>query len=187
MTRQTLAALILVVGALLFVLPSWAQEAPADATPPAAASDPPMAVFEPYFGAWTIDATWAGGTPLQARQVFEPILDGQHVRVRTYVTTPEGDEYQRYEGTYSFDAAQNTYVYSSLAFDGTTETGRFVISADGMMLSRPLDPNDPAAGQLRQTTTLPDGDTFVWRVWTTDPSGRQQVLMDDAVWRRAGG
>ncbi len=144
----------------------------------------PMAPLLAYEGQWQIDTTWAGGYPMKGRQTFEPILGGAHLLTRVFITDADGNEYQRYEGTFSWDPKQSTYVYSSLSFDGTATQGTLELNEQGMVFVEDIVGEDGAISQLHQVVGPPEDSGLTWDVWMVGPDGETQMMMENGVWEK---
>ncbi len=174
----------LAVLLLLFGL-AWAP-----ASVPAAQDEPdaedPMAVLHAYTGVWECEAEWAWGGTIKARNEYERVFDGRHMRARTYVSDNGGPEYLRYETLYSHDARAQAYCYTTIAYDGSVETGTLELRDDGFHIeTRYENPDGGGTTGFRQYISLVDGDTYRWRVSMQRPDGEWMVVMDDQWDRRA--
>ena len=87
MKRSSMGLWVAVVVALHIGSPIFgADDAPADGGP--------LAKLAPFVGGeWHLDAKWANGEPLKARETFEWGLGKQFITTRTWVTNKDGTEY----------------------------------------------------------------------------------------------
>ncbi|MFI4860084.1 MAG: DUF1579 family protein [Phycisphaerales bacterium JB063] len=176
----------LLVGACLLVVGLWlpgvlhAQDA--DPAPPAVEADP-MAVLQAYEGAWACSGEWAWGATMTGRNIYEPVFEGRHMRARTYVSDNGGPEYLRYETLFSYDKAQGQYVYTTIAYDGSVETGVMTLRDDGFHIEAEQPDGQGGTVKFRQFVARVAGDAYAWRVQMQNPAGEWVTMMDD-VWER---
>jgi len=134
--------------------------------------------------AWEIEATWADGSPLSARNEFRQKMNGQFMEARTFANDGAG-MYERYLTIYSVVPGTGTLVAHGFTYDGTTST---------QIMSRSVsDDGDPVYGaewtagpaDMKQEIEL-EGDRYRWRVWTRpSDSPIEWMPLMDGVWRRA--
>lgn len=167
---------------LLLVLLAWSPVS-APAQQEGAAEPDPMAVLHAFEGVWVCEADWAWGGTIQARNEYETVFDGRHMRARTYVSDNGGPEYLRYETLYSYVVADEAYVYTTIAYDGSVETGTLELRDDGFHIETTRENPDGSTMGLRQFISRVEGDSYAWRVSMLRPDGEWAVVMDDQ-WER---
>ena len=160
------------------VLPNSISEADDSAAKPP--KDQPLSVLAPYVGyEWHVDAKWASGQPLRARNVYEWGMGKKPVRVRTYVQGPKG-EYQRYETYYCHDAKTGTIRSWGLNAAGARSEG--MVRVEGRRLHFE---GEPTAGEppLFQWIERLDEMRFRWRA-EVEKDGKRVRLIDAVYLRR---
>jgi hypothetical protein len=146
-----------------------------------AAGESKLAPLERYVGEWVVDAKWADGTPLKARNVIVWGLGKKIVQAKTFVQ--DGDkEYQRYEGVMAWHPEKKSLYQVSFAFDGSISEV-LIDSKDKDTLQfgwTPFAEGKPS--MVRQVLRFLDNDRFQWTVSIQD--GEQWKQLIDATWRR---
>jgi hypothetical protein len=140
------------------------------------ASDPAgaLAVVEPYVGEWVIDGKWASGEPLKGREKFEWGLNKKFITCRTWVTSQEGTEYERYQSTYA--VKDGKLVLYNFAYDGDSSVSD--VKVEGKVIDVRRQMNSPQGEMvIRQEVEMTDKNKFRWRVWL-DRDGESQQIMD---------
>ncbi|XAL98065.1 DUF1579 family protein [Phycisphaeraceae bacterium D3-23] len=151
--------------------------------PPAEVAEDPMAVLQAYAGAWACEAEWAWGATMAGRNIYEPVFDGKHMRARTYVADNGGPEYLRYETLFSYNVEDGQYVYTTVAYDGSVETGVMELREDGFHIEAEQPDGQGGTITIRQFISRVDGDAYAWKVMMQNPAGQWVAVMDD-VWER---
>jgi hypothetical protein len=145
--------------------PTTAPSADADAS----------AVIEPIVpylgGEWRIKATWAGGNALEAREVFEWGVGKKFISCKTFVSQPEGGEYQRYETI--FGARDGKLTAWGFVFDGHTDVTEFHVNGKNLSSTKPM----AEGGTLHQSIELVEPNKFHWVV-SVEKDGKNQQVMD---------
>ncbi|MEM9416557.1 MAG: DUF1579 family protein [Planctomycetota bacterium] len=188
--KLTVLLVAVFVAVMGFVSPLVLQaqdEAPAEPAAPAVEVEAdPMAVLQAYAGEWSCEAEWSWGATIVARNVYEPVFDGKHMRARTYVSDNGGPEYLRYETLFSFNAQTQRYVYTTIAYEGSVETGEMELREDGFHIEAEQPDGQGGTLVIRQFISRVEGDRYDWRVMMQNPSGDWVAVMDD-TWERVGG
>lgn len=137
--------------------------AEAPATTPTVDRAAPLASF---VGEWTIDAKWAAGEELHARNVYTWGVGEKHLKAQTFVKLPDGKEYQRYDTVMGWNPRLRCYSIYGFGFDGNVTEHRMDVSEDGKVFKigfAPLHAGEESP--IRQTITLSkDNDSFEWVV-----------------------
>lgn len=144
----------------------------------------PMAVLQAFAGTWECEGQWAWGATINARNEYEALFDGKHMRARTHVSDNGGPEYLRYETLFSYNVHTEEYVYTTVAYDGSVETGTMELREDGFHIETEQPTGDGGSVKLRQFMSRVDGDQYAWRVQMQNPAGEWVTVMDD-VWERS--
>ncbi|HWB20472.1 MAG TPA: hypothetical protein VG711_09250 [Phycisphaerales bacterium] len=134
-------------------------------------------------GEWTVDATWAGGNPLHAREVHALSLDGTVLRSQTFVTKDDGSEYQRYEMVSWWDNATGKTRFMEWVYDGTTEQGEIIASDDHTLMFPPRVDADGKTSPIRQWLTFVGDDEYDWTVKMKQEDGSEKTLIE-GKWMR---
>lgn len=184
---------------LRFHLEKPAAPAPAPATPASpgnsvdtTGSTPELAArFGPAArlvgGEWRIEAAWADGSPLKARQRSEWSLDGHCMRSRLWVTKPDGSEYQRYETLWKPAEPGKTLKSTTFAFNGAVTEATTMLEGDDTLVIPPHGAPGGAAMEVRESLVFENADTMRWTVWaredaTTGEAGWKQMMAGE--WKR---
>ncbi|MEO0484129.1 MAG: hypothetical protein AAF138_10965 [Planctomycetota bacterium] len=147
--------------------------------------DDRFAAMAPLVGyEWTIDAKWADGTEIKARNQYRMGLNGQFVVADTFAADAGGPEYHRYHTIYTIDPRSRELIAHGFTFDGTAAVVEFELteSDDGDTVLQATTENP--GGLLRQSIEI-EGDRYVWNVWM-QPAGMDEwmPMMTDGVWKR---
>jgi hypothetical protein len=161
----------------VIVLIALCAAARAQTTQPSSAVD----AVAPYIGEWHINATWAGGNALDARNVFEWGLNKKFIVVKTFVKQEDGKEYQRYEGIYADH--EGKLMYYNFRFDGEADVRPMECKGHNVSNSWSVSEKDGSATNLRQSVELIDDNHFRWQVATQQKDGPWQTIMD-GTWER---
>lgn len=160
------------------------------AEPPASAPDRPDALvpgpLEPlnhFVGDWTIEATWAFGATLSARNQYRVGIGGSVLEARTIVSDNGGEPYERYHSFFMYDAVEKQHF--SLGFDANGSFTRMEHTLDVVDGKPYMEFESTGADgvQLRQTFEVVDQNATAWKVWTIDPQGNETQIMD-GTWKR---
>src|SRR5947207_2337234 len=150
MRAWKLGMLVVIACAMLSALAVCAEDAKPQAAAPT--SDDPLQAIAPYVGGeWKINATWAGGNPLQARAVYEWGVGKKFVNAKTFVTTEKG-EYQRYETI--FGVKDGKLTAWGFVFDGHVDVTEFSVDGKKLSGSRAMKTADGGMGTLHQSIEL---------------------------------
>ena len=144
-------------------------------------ADNKMAPLERFAGEWVVDAKWASGQPLKARNVITWGLDKKILLAKTFVM--DGDrEYQRYEAVMAWHPEKKSLYEITFAFDGSI--GEVLIEAkDKDTLHVGFTPVDPAKpSKVRQVLRFLDNDRFQWIITVQEGQEWKQIM--DATWKR---
>lgn len=147
--------------ASLFVTIALFADAPA--TAPAVDRAAPLA---PFVGEWTIDAEWAAGDALHARNVYSWGVGNKQLKAQTFIKMPDGKEYQRYDTVMGWHPRLKCYFVYGFGVDGNVTEHRMDVSDDGKVFKigfAPLHAGEESP--IRQTITLSaTNDTYEWVV-----------------------
>ncbi|MFG0306809.1 MAG: hypothetical protein ACF8Q5_11410 [Phycisphaerales bacterium JB040] len=145
----------------------------------------PVAAMSRFLGEWTIDADWADGSTLQARNVFTVGVNGKFLEAVTYANDNSQGEYARYFTVYAHDAETDRLVGHGFDFAGSYSPVAFELSEDGRVLEteNPMGEGD-SAPTLRQRLTFTSDDAYRWQVWMKPAGAPEFVPMMDGVWNR---
>ncbi len=147
--------------------------APPSTAPSGGAAD--ASVIEPIVpyvgGEWRIKATWAGGDALEAREVFEWGVGKKFISCKTFVSKPDGGEYQRYETI--FGAKDGKFTAWGFVFDGHTDVTEFHVDGKKLSSTKPM----AEGGTLHQSIELVDPNKFHWVV-EVEKDGKTERVMD---------
>jgi uncharacterized protein YndB with AHSA1/START domain len=134
-------------------------------------------------GQWIVDGHWSDGKPLHARNVFEWGVNQATIHNRTFVSGDAG-EYQRYEGTFAWDADLKTLMVITFACSGACTRSRIdTPDADTLRIGfTPLNPGD-AEPQVRQVIHFTGPDAYTWNVKLKKDDGSWDQIIE-ATWNR---
>lgn len=140
--------------------------------------------LSPFIGTWEIDATWAWGEALEARNVYAWDLSEGLVLAHTQAKDGDGPWYNRYLTVFAPGDAPDEFAIHTFTYDGTTRVGTMTVgeSDDGNLL---LSTSWTMGGsEIRQENELVDDNTMAWRVWMrqNDETPWAQVMDDE--WER---
>lgn len=138
----------------------------------------------PFIGTWEIEATWAWGEALEARNVYAWDLSEGLVLAHTQAKDGDGPWYNRYLTVFAPGDNEDELTTHTFVYDGTSRIGTMTVgeSDDGnLMLSTSW---TMGGAQVRQENELVDDNTMAWRVWMrqNDQMPWGQVMDDE--WRR---
>jgi hypothetical protein len=130
----------------------------------------PLQPLDYFLGTWEIDATWAWGTTLQAKNIYELGPGGKSMSVRTVVSDDNAAAYERYQTVFTLDP------------DAESEkAGETILKAYGFV-------HDGSVVVMNSTMTSgPDGAVSIRSTWTTDEgAGIDQTVrrVDDNRYNR---
>lgn len=149
------------------------------------AGEDPMAVLHAYAGTWECEGQWAWGATVEARNEYEAVFDGRHMRARTYVSDNGGPEYLRYETLFSYNVHAEAYVYTTIAYDGSVETGTMELREDGFHIESERPNGEGGSVKMRQFMSRVADGRYGWRVQMQNPAGEWVTLIDDQWERQA--
>jgi hypothetical protein len=159
-----------------------------DAKPTTAVSAEPELIVKRMawlVGDWTIDAKWAAGDPLKARQTVSRICNGRFIEAKVFLPNRDGTkEYQRYQTIWGDQDGK--LIQWNFAFDGHTRQDTCEVNADATRIATAwtVKGEDGAEVHLRQSVEkTPDGNMH-WVV-QLEQKGQWQTIMD-GVWVKAG-
>jgi hypothetical protein len=148
-------------------------QSPQPSTKPSA-----LDVFKPYIGQWKINATWSGGSPLEARATYDWGLNKRFVVAKTFVKTPDGREYQRYESIFAEKDGQ--LLCYGFVYSGDADVRQWNTTGARLWNEWTMDGAD-GTGKFRQSVELVDGHIH-WLV-ERQRDGQWEQLMD-GKWER---
>lgn len=180
MTRYALFAAV-----ASFVLCATGSAQPGEQ--PATPTDPIEGFREaigPFIGSWEIEATWAWGETLEARNVYSWDLSEGLVLAHTQAKDGDGPWYNRYLTVFAPGDTPDEIAIHTFTYDGTTRVGTMTVGESdkgNLLLSTSW---DMGGSQIRQENELVDDNTMAWRVWMrqNNESPWAQVMNDD--WER---
>ena len=145
----------------------------------------PVADLSRFLGEWTIDATWADGSTLQARNIFSVGLNGQFMEATTFANDNNQGEYARYFSVYAYDADADQFIGHGFDFAGTYAPVEFDLEDNGRIMTM----ENPMGGAenapiLRQRIEFTSDDTYRWQVWMQAPGTNTFAPMMDGTWHR---
>lgn len=141
-----------------------------------AQDDDPMAVLNEYVGTWTGEGTWSFGRTTKITNIYSAVFDGKHVRALTRVSDDGGPEYLRYETLFSYNAEEETYVYTTIAYDGSVETGTMRLEDDGFHIDVEMPDGQGGTVMLHQFVSRVSDGRYTWRVEMGTPDGRMPMI-----------
>jgi len=141
-----------------------------------AQDDDPMDALNAYAGTWTGEGTWSFGRTTKITNIYSPVFDGKHVRALTRVSDDDGPEYLRYETLFSYDAENETYVYTTIAFDGSVETGTMRLEDDGFHIDVEMPDGQGGTTTLYQFVSRVEDGRYTWRVAIDTPDGPATMI-----------
>ncbi len=181
MTRSALFVAAAAV-CLSTVSPVQAQDQPAQQATPAVEAF--REAVSPFIGTWEIEATWAWGAALEARNVYAWDLSEGLVLAHTQAKDGGGPWYNRYLTIFAPGETADEITTHTFVYDGTSRIGTMTVgtSEDGNLL---LSTSWTMGGaQVRQENELTGENTMAWRVWMrpNDQAPWGQVMDDE--WER---
>jgi hypothetical protein len=147
-----------------------------------------IAKMAPFLGNWEIEAKWADGTPLWARNEYRVGIGGKFVEANTYSKDKEGNVYERYATVFGYDEKAKHYAAHGFTFDGSMKVTPFELSDDNGHLvysSQWKVGEGDQATEFKQSVTFLDNDSYRWLVSSRKPNADWEPMMD-GVWKRAG-
>jgi|GEM_PF-3573186 len=145
----------------------------------------PIAAMNHFLGEWTIDATWADGSTLQARNVYTVGVNGKFLEAVTHANDNSQGEYARYFTVYAHDAESDRLIGHGFDFSGQYVPVEFELSDDGRILeTETMMGEGPAAATLRQKLTFTSDDAYRWQVWMKPAGAPEFMPMMDGTWNR---
>lgn len=186
MTRTRTAVLAFVAGALIAGAFGFTPDKPALVAParPAALAEGPLSAYAPFLGSWQIDAAWADGRPIRARNVYEVGLGGKFIEAHTVAADEHDQPYERYHTIIAWDEEKKTAVSYGFTFDGTVGV---------VPLKRAENADTPTfnaswasdGGKLRQRVAFDAaGDSYHWQVWFRPDGAEDWQQLIEADWHR---
>lgn len=163
------------------------EDQPAEQPAPAAEPTPIEAFREavsPFIGTWEIEATWAWGETLEARNVYAWDLSEGLVLAHTQAKDGDGPWYNRYLTVFAPGANASEIAIHTFVYDGTTDVGTMTVgeSNGGNLL---LSTSWTMGGtQIRQENELVDANTMAWRVWMRPNDQEPWAQVMDDQWER---
>lgn len=186
-TKKTLSPVAaLLVTALLAASPLVADAEAAAASP---FDGTPMEKLAGYLGSWEIDATWADGNKLWARNEFTAGLGNAFLDAKTFAKDGDGEVYERYRTVFAFDAASGSFKSYGFTYDGTVSVVDSVAVA-GEKGKESITSSWKAGGQeLKQEVQLVDENSYTWKVYVRptgagEAKGGEWTQIMDGVWKR---
>ncbi len=157
-------------------------QAPLAAPPrPEHVSDGPLVLLDYFIGDWEIEATWAWGATLRARNEYRVGLGGNIVEVTTIVQDNDGPIYERYLSFYT--THNGDYTAIGLTYDGSFSQLPYTLENDGESIALTTDSTTNGT-RLRQRFETDGPDTYTWKAWMTPAGSDTEQLIMDGVWRR---
>lgn len=170
------------VAALMLTPVSLAQDAPLTPEPrPAQIGEGPLEPLNHFLGDWEIEATWAWGATLRARNEYRVGLNARFVEVTTIVSDNNGPAYERYLSFYT--AHNNDFKAVGFTFDGSVSELPYTLEREGETIVITTDTTTNGA-RLRQRFETQGDDAYTWKAWMTAPGADTEQLIMDGVWKR---
>lgn len=129
---------------------------------------------------WRVEGNWSNGSPLKARAVYEPGLDGKIIKSQVFVSMGE-TEYQRYESIIAWHPEKQALYELTVSVDG--EITEWKIEDRGQKtLQLTHFETAPGKPNVRQTMKFTDEQTMDWIVEIEQDGAWRELL--HAPWRR---
>ncbi len=179
--RISLAAAAL---SLVLAPAALADDAPLSAPPrPEHVADGPLQALDYFIGDWVIDARWAWGDTLNARNEYRVGLGGNFVEVATIVRDNDGPVYERYFSVYAHDAATNQTTAIGFTHDGSVTNLPTEVRKEGDAIVILTDMTEGGT-RIRQRVKTDGPDAYTWKVWMTPAGSDAEQQIMEGVWRR---
>jgi uncharacterized protein YndB with AHSA1/START domain len=134
-------------------------------------------------GQWVINSPWADGRPLHARKIWSWALNGRFLTTETFVTKPDGSEFQRYWVVYYWDAKSKQIAYHEYTYDGGITSGTVIVKDDDTLEYPTPNAADGIKSDVSQSVRFTDNGTLQWHVSIKDDAGQSKTLMN-GEWKR---
>ncbi len=170
----SLAVLVASVGPL-GVLGAGEEEVPAAQDKLA-----PLAAF--VGGEWATRGYWSNGEELRARNIFAWGVGKKIIKVRTYATRSDGEEYLRYEAVMAWHPRKKSLVEISFAYDGRIQEYILEPAGDDTLRIGWTPYYEGDQPKIRQTLRFVGRDRFVWQVFARAEDGWEQLI--ESTWHR---
>lgn len=178
--RQCFMLLVLIYF-LLFPTASHSQDLP---KAPVKLVEGPMAKLAPILGTWEIDAEWANGSSLWARNEYKVGLGGKFVEAKTYAKNNSGVAYQRYLTVFGYDESSKEYTSWGFTYDGTEKTVPISVEEKEGKMTLTSEWSQDESTRIRQSVAIADGDNhYEWKVWQKSESEDWIEIMN-GKWKR---
>ena len=177
----TLLALAMAVPALAEADVKTVPESQAQTSP---LTGTPLEPFIPFLGNWEVEAKWANGEPIWARNEYEIGLGGKFVFARTWTKDGSGEAYERYQTYFGVDPDSQRVKTWGFTYDGTfAMVEDYEVTNEG---GKPSFTSVWASGpaEIKQTVALIDAKSYAWKVWTRTAEGGEWQQIMDGVWKR---
>src|SRR5688572_22053245 len=140
----------------------------------------PLETIAKLEGTWMVDAKWADGRPMHARQTIEPSVGKRFYKSSTQVLKHDGSvDYDRYLIFYGVD--QGKLMSYRFVNDGSTNLAPLTVDGNRMSGTRTMRGSDGKELKLQWSYEFPDPDTIHWHVWQ---DGQSDKPLLDADWKR---
>lgn len=145
--------------------------------------DGPIARLKPILGAWEIDAEWADGSPLWARNEYRIGLGGKFVVADTYAKNSSGGVYHRYMTVFGYDPDEETYYSWGFVYDGAAKRVPIQIDEKEGRLTLTSEWEASPGAMIRQQVTVAAEDHYDWQVWQKRDGDWSEIM--NGQWKRA--
>lgn len=137
-------------------------------------------------GVYEIEATWADGAPIYARNVYTPVLGGAFMHAITTTNDADGELYDRYLTIYSA-TDEGAVTAHGFTYDGTIQDLAMTAATTdaGHTAYRSSWSSGPGT-TIKQEIVLDRPDSYAWRVWFGSEADDQWEQIMDGRWRRTG-
>lgn len=144
---------------------------------------PSMAAWQPYLGAWEVDATWTSGAKLWSRAEYRPAVAGRFVEIKTWVRDGDGPVYLRYHSMVGPGDEEGDFRAHNFTFDGRHQTVDYQTADDGALTTE-WEMGEATVRERLELKKVSEGAR--WQVWMGQPGGAKWAPLMDARWRRVG-
>ena len=147
----------------------------------------PMAKLTPLLGEWEINAVWANGSPLWARNEYTVGVGGRFVEARTFAKNPQsGKIYQRYLTVFGYEEDKEQYTTWGFTYDGREQVVHFTVTEEDGETIITSEWEQAPGTSIRQSVTITAGsDAYGWKIWQKSGDNDWEEIMD-GQWKRVG-
>ena len=141
--------------------------------------------FAPYLGVWEVEAQWASGQTLWAKNHYRVGVGGKFVEAATWAKDRDGEVYQRYLTIFGVDSETHEIMSHGFASDGKVTQVKMEIEKpeNGHSIIRsqwqPTPDNDM---MIKQEVQILDENRYRWQVWSGQDENWTSIM--EGVWQR---